>query len=73
MPGLALPLPLGAIAGADRQRRRQLKTVPVVGVTCCSSLLSVLDGQQFDVVILDECSQMVEPLSALPLLRARAK
>lgn len=63
------PLP----AGADRQRRRLLKTVPVVGVTCCSSLLSALDGQHFDVVVLDECSQMVEPLSAVPLLRARAK
>ncbi|KAL4457552.1 hypothetical protein ABPG75_012417 [Micractinium tetrahymenae] len=59
--------------GADRQRKRLLKTVPVVGVTCCSSLLSALDGQQFDVVILDECSQMVEPLSAVPLLRARAR
>lgn len=60
-------------AGADRQRKRLLKTVPIVGVTCCSSLLAVLDGQQFDVVILDESSQMVEPLSAVPLLRARAR
>ena len=30
-------------------------------------------GQRFDVVVLDECSQMVEPLSAVPLLRAGAR
>ena len=60
-------------AGADRQRRRLLKTVPIVGVTCCSSLLAALDGQRFDLVLLDECSQMVEPLSLVPLLRAQAR
>lgn len=62
-----------ASAGADRQRKRLLKTVPVVGVTCCSSTLAALDGQRFDVLVLDECSQMVEPLSAVPLLRAQAR
>lgn len=57
-------------AGAERQKKRLLKTVPVVGVTCCSALLPALDGQRFDVVLLDECSQMVEPLSMVPLARA---
>ena len=33
-------------SGADRQRKRLLKTVPVVGVTCCSSTLAALDGLQ---------------------------
>jgi superfamily I DNA and/or RNA helicase len=47
--------------------------VPVVGVTCCSALLSALDGQAFDVVVLDECSQMVEPLSLVPLIRAKCR
>jgi superfamily I DNA and/or RNA helicase len=47
--------------------------VPVVGVTACSSLLSALDGQRFEVLVLDESSQMVEPLSAVPLLRCQAR
>ncbi len=47
--------------------------MPVVGVTCCSALLSALDGQTFDVVVLDECSQMVEPLSLVPLIRAKCR
>lgn len=45
-----------------------LKTVPVVGVTCCSSTLPVFDDLRFDVVVLDEASQMIEPVSLLPLL-----
>ena len=45
-------------AGAERQKKRALKTVPVVGVTCCSALLSALDGQAFDVVILDEVGHL---------------
>ena len=60
-------------AGAERARRKRLKTSAVVGVTCCSAVLPVLDEQQFDVVFLDECSQMVEPLSLLPLARARCR
>ena len=62
-----------AESGAERQRKRLLKTVPVVGVTCCSSLLPVLDNLAFDVVILDECSQIIEPLAMAPILRAQAK
>ncbi len=30
----------------------------MVGVTCFSAMQPVLEGQQFDVVILDECSQV---------------
>jgi hypothetical protein len=56
--------------GAERARKRNLKTAAVVGVTCCSAGLPLMDDQHFDVVILDECSQMVEPLSLLPLARA---
>ena len=57
-------------AGAERARKRKLKTAAVVGVTCCSAGQPLLDGQRFDIVVLDECSQMVEPLSLIPLLRA---
>lgn len=71
---MALPPPLAlSLAGADRQRKRLLRTVPVVGVTACSSRLSALDGQRFDLLVLDESSQMVEPLSVVPLLRCQAR
>ena len=60
-------------AGADRKRRQLLKAASVVGVTCCSASLPALDGQNFDVVILDECSQIVEPLSLMPIVRARCR
>lgn len=70
----ALRAELGAMErGADRQRKKLLKTVPVVGVTCCSSLLPVLDNLNFDLVILDECSQIIEPLAMAPVIRAKAK
>lgn len=59
--------------GAEQQRRKRLKTIPIVGVTCCSAQLSVLDDNHFDVVVLDECSQMIEPLSLMPILRSKAK
>jgi superfamily I DNA and/or RNA helicase len=53
--------------GADRQRRKRVKSAAVVGVTCCSAGLPVLEGHSFDVVLLDEASQMVEPLTLNPL------
>ncbi len=57
-------------AGAEKARKRKLKTAAVVGVTCCSAGMPLLDGQRLDIVVLDECSQMVEPLSLVPMLRA---
>ena len=33
-----------AQAGAEKKRRQRLKTVPVVGATCCATLLPVLDN-----------------------------
>ena len=56
--------------GAEKARKKKLKTAAVVGVTCCSARGQLLDGQRFDIVVLDECSQMVEPLSLIPLQRA---
>eukprot|EP00940_MAST-03C_sp_MAST-3C-sp2_P002735 g2735.t1 len=46
---------------------------PIVGVTCASSGSALLEGRSFDVVVLDECSQMTEPCSLMPLLRFRCE
>lgn len=51
------------------QRIGRLKSKRVVGATCAATSFTVLDNQVFDIVILDECSQMVEPMSLLPLGR----
>ncbi|GLC60082.1 hypothetical protein PLESTB_001571200 [Pleodorina starrii] len=63
-------------AGAEKQRRKALHTCPVVGATVCSLLQPSAEdgcGGTFTVVVLDECSQMTEPLCLVPLLRARAR
>ena len=39
--------------GAERQRRKLLLTVPVVGATCCSLLQSSWEGNRFTLVVLD--------------------
>ena len=49
-----------------------LKSIPIVGVTCSSARLPVLAELEFDVVILDECSQLIEPLSLAPIVAAKA-
>ncbi|GMH36180.1 hypothetical protein BSKO_04048 [Bryopsis sp. KO-2023] len=59
--------------GAERIRRKRLRSSSVVGVTCCSSLNPLLADLEFDVVILDEASQMMEPLSLMPIIRAKAR
>ncbi|KAK9800288.1 hypothetical protein WJX73_004434 [Symbiochloris irregularis] len=56
--------------GAEQRRKQLLKTVRVVGLTCCSAMLPVMNGLSFDTVVLDECSQITEPLSIVPLVRS---
>uniref|UniRef100_A0A8C2T7C4 5'-3' DNA helicase ZGRF1 n=1 Tax=Coturnix japonica TaxID=93934 RepID=A0A8C2T7C4_COTJA len=46
-----------------------LQQVKVVGVTCAACPFPCLDTLKFPVVVLDECSQMTEPTSLLPIAR----
>ncbi|CDW90096.1 UNKNOWN [Stylonychia lemnae] len=46
-----------------------LKQKRVVGATCASTGFEVMKNMQFKIVILDECSQMLEPQSLLPISR----
>lgn len=61
--------------GAEKQRRKALRTAPVVASTCCTLLREGLwdTAGCFPIVVLDEASQMTEPLSLVPMLRAQAR
>lgn len=54
-------------------RRQLMKKCSVIGVTTYSSTHKYLDGKEFAVVVLDECSQMTEPSSLLPIARTKCK
>ena len=41
----------------------------VIGATCAATGFECMKNMQFKVVILDECSQMLEPQSLLPISR----
>lgn len=43
--------------------------VQVVGVTCAACPFPCMNDLKFPVVVLDECSQMTEPASLLPIAR----
>lgn len=45
----------------------------VVGATCAASQLPVLEGSRFAIVILDESSQVVEPMSLVPIAMFKAQ
>ena len=53
-------------SGANQRRLQQVR---VVGATCASCPFKCLAGSTFSVVILDECSQITEPASLLPIAR----
>ncbi|XP_028598812.2 5'-3' DNA helicase ZGRF1 isoform X1 [Podarcis muralis] len=46
-----------------------LQQVRVVGATCAACPFSCMKNLKFPIVILDECSQMTEPASLLPIAR----
>ncbi|XP_073428035.1 5'-3' DNA helicase ZGRF1 [Dendrobates tinctorius] len=49
--------------------KSMLRQVRVVGATCAACPFTCLSNLKFPVVILDECSQMTEPSSLLPIAR----
>jgi AAA domain len=55
-------------------QEQTLKHARVTGVTCAGSVSSVQlqQGGPYDIIILDECSQQIEPLSLLPLAASQA-
>eukprot|EP01132_Coremiostelium_polycephalum_P007602 gene7602-9347_t len=59
--------------GLMKNLRKDLKNCKVVGATCISSTFSILNDHEFPIVFLDECSQMQEPLSMLPVTRSKCQ
>ncbi|KAJ7369746.1 Protein zgrf1 [Desmophyllum pertusum] len=51
------------------ENKRKLSQVRVVGVTCAACVFPCLHKLKFPVLLLDECSQMTEPASLLPMAR----
>ncbi|XP_051823101.1 protein ZGRF1 [Antechinus flavipes] len=49
--------------------RALLKKVLVVGITCAACPFPCMNNLKFPIVVLDECSQMTEPASLLPIAR----
>lgn len=47
----------------------QLQTVSVVGTTFMSSTFDVFSGMKFPLVLVDEASQLMEPLTLVPLAK----
>ena len=58
------------LSSKTHSKRERLGKSAVVGVTCASSASQLLEDQHFDVVIVDECSQITEPLSLLPIVKS---
>ena len=56
-------------SGRMAARARALHQFTVVGATCAATGLACMQGLKFDFVLLDECSQLTEPASLLPLYR----
>ncbi|TPX77457.1 hypothetical protein CcCBS67573_g01275 [Chytriomyces confervae] len=51
------------------ENKNLLETAFVIGVTCAACSFEVLEGFEATLLVLDECSQMTEPLSLLPITR----
>lgn len=56
-------------SGRAQRREQALRTTRIVGTTCASARFPILDMNCFPIIILDEASQMTEPMSMFPLRR----
>ncbi|KAG0283918.1 hypothetical protein BGZ96_011712 [Linnemannia gamsii] len=52
------------------ENRGLVEKADVVGATCVASMFEVMDEASFPIVILDEASQLLEPMSLIPICRA---
>ncbi|KAG0078634.1 hypothetical protein BGZ90_004757 [Linnemannia elongata] len=52
------------------ENRGLVEKADVVGTTCVASMFEVMDEASFPIVILDEASQLLEPMSLIPICRA---
>ena len=53
-------------------QRNRLNQASIIGTTCASSITSLLHDMRFDVLVLDEASQITEPTALLPIATSRA-
>ena len=60
-------------SGRMRQRAQQIAKYSIVGATTAATGLPCLNGLKFDIVLLDESSQLTEPASLLPLARMQCE
>ena len=56
-------------SGKMAARARAVSKFSIVGATCAATALPCLEGVRFDIVLLDECSQLTEPASLVPIAR----
>ena len=55
--------------GMIASRASKLKRMPLVGTTIASCMFAVLDKTSFDIMLVDEASQIPEPSCMLPVSR----
>ena len=55
------------------ENRELISKALVVGTTCAASALEILDNIRFPLIILDEASQISEPLALMPMCRAECQ
>jgi hypothetical protein len=60
-------------SGVMHRRAQQVKAVPIVGATISAATFPVFKGCRFGLVVVDECTQMTETASVIPLTRFRAE
>ncbi|EDR22954.1 hypothetical protein, conserved [Entamoeba dispar SAW760] len=58
--------------GNFEKRSREIKLASIVGVTCASSTNPLLN-HSYDIILFDEATQTIEPMSLIPILRFNPK